>query len=121
MDLCGPTAGLRDADLNMGIRKLEKIPVPGDHRYLHPGCLGLFRHRSQDIVGLIALSRKDRNAHGRQNLLHQGNLLVKLFRHGLSRSFIGIVHGMAEGGSLQVEGHGQISRLFFLQQFKKNI
>ena len=98
--------------------KLQKIPVTGNDRNIqaflfHPLC-----NCPKQVICLISFFHQKRDAHRRQHFLHDRNLLMKLRRLRLSRSFVGIVHFMTEGRCLQVKSNGQILRLFFRKDFK---
>ena len=112
---------LGKADSDMLCRKLQKIPVAGEHRYLHALFFTALRHSSQKIVRLQACLFHGLNPHGMQHILQDRHLLMQLFRHRLSRPFISVVQLMAEGRRLYIEGHRQIVRLFLIQHLKKCI
>ena len=96
LNLRSAPAGFRNPYLNVLISQLQKIPVARYHDDLHALCLALLRHGTQNIIGLEAGHRKDRNLHGSENFFHQIYLLMKFLRHGLSRSLILFKHLMAE-------------------------
>ena len=121
MDFCSAAAGLWNADLYMGIGKLEKISVSRNHRYLQTGILCLLCHRTEDIIRLIAFLCKDRDLHGGKHFFDKGNLLMQLLRHRLSRSLILLKHIVAEGRSLKIEGNGQVGGLLLVHQLKKDV
>ena len=75
MDLRSAPARLGNTDLNVFVRKLQKIPVTGDNGYVNSLLLAPFCHSAQNIIGLKALQGQGGNIHGRQGLLYQGHLL----------------------------------------------
>ena len=121
MDLGGSPACFRDPYLDPLICQLQKIPVAGNYRNGNAGRLAALGHRSQNIVCFVTRQRQDRDPHGLKDLFHQGHLLMKLLRHGLSRSLVISVHLMTEGGLLQIKGYRKVIRLLLIQNLKHNI
>jgi len=77
--------------------------------------------RAQNIVCLKALARHHAVAKARQKLLQNGKLAGQLLRHALALGLVAVVHFVAEGGGLQVEGDGHLVRLHFCLQLQKDI
>ena len=60
---CGSATGLRNTDLDMGVRQLQQITVTGYDGNFHTGRLRTFCDRTENIVCLISLFCQDRHTH----------------------------------------------------------
>ncbi len=109
---------LRNPDLNVLIRNLQKIPVARNERYLDALRLCLFCQRAEDIVGLQPGLLAGDNAHCLQHLLDQRNLLAQLIRHRMPGSLIVRIGLMAKGRRMHIEGNREVLRLLLLQNLE---
>ena len=118
VDLRRSAARLRETDPDMGVGKLQKVPVSGEDRHLISLFLLPLCDRSEDIIRLIAFFCEDRDTHGGQDLLHERYLFMKFLWHRFSCSLVGIKHFVAERRGFQVKSHRKVVRFLLIENFK---
>ena len=114
-------AGGDQLDGGVPVDELEGVLVAGDH---HGGAAALTvdpGHGAQQVVGLPALQLVPADVHGVQHLFQHRHLGGQLLGHALALGLVALVDQMAEGGGLQIEGHGQPLGLFLVQQLEENV
>ena len=100
---------------------LQKIAVTRYDGDFHPRLFTSSGECAEDIVRLQSRLFPDLHAHGLQDFFDQGDLLAQFFRHRFARPLIFRISLMAEGGSVYVESHRQIIRLFLIQDLEEYI
>ena len=101
--------------------QLQAVAVSGGQEaVILPGGAGSGQ-RAQDVVGLPALGGDGAVAQVCQQLLEHRHLLGQLLRHAVAGGLVAVVHFVAEGGSLQVKGHGHLVGLALLEQGEQDI
>ena len=107
--------------MDIFIDQLQRVPVAGDNDTL-PALLGTNLCRSTDhVIRFPALTFVDRNVHCPQNVLHNRHLLRQLLWHSVAVGLVAFILQMAEGGAMEVEGHGDGFRLLLLFHSLQNI
>ena len=112
---------LRNTDLNMFVRNLQKVTVAGDQRDFHAKRLRLFRERPENIIRLKPRLLDNPDSHGFQNFLDERDLTAQLLRHRMSRTFVLRVHLMTESRRMHIESDGQIVRFLLIKDFEHDI
>ena len=101
--------------------QLQAVAVSrGKEAVVLPGRAG-GGQRAQDVVGFPAFGGDDAIAQVREDLLQHRHLLGQLVRHTVAGGLVALVHLVAEGGGLQVKGHGHFVGLGLLQQGEHDI
>ncbi len=116
-----PFFRLRNTDLNMFIRNLQKVTVAGNQRDFHSQLLRLFRERPENIIRLKAGLLGDPDSHGFQDFLDKRNLTAQLLRHRMSRAFVLRVYLMAESRRMHIKSNSKIVRLLLIKDFEHDI
>ena len=101
--------------------ELQGVPVAGAKQHGVAVFLPLPGQAAQDIVRLVALGFQNGVAQKPQHFLYQGHLLAQLLRHSLAGALVRLVHFVAEGGRVQVEGKGDGVRLLILDELIDDI
>ena len=101
--------------------ELQGVPVAGTKQHGVAVFLPLPGQAAQDIVRLVALGFQNGVAQKPQHFLYQGHLLAQLLRHPLAGALVRLVHFVAEGGRVQVEGKGNGVRLLLLDELIDDI
>ena len=109
-------AGGHQLDLGVVGDELEGVLVPGHQHAVPPGRLALPGESAQQVVRLPSGQLVAGDVHGVQHLFEHRHLLGQLLRHGVAGGLVGLVGLVAEGGSVDVEGHAQRLRLLLLRQ-----
>ena len=101
--------------------QLQAVPVSrGKEAVVLPGGTGSGQ-RAKDVVRLPALGSDGAVAKVCQQLLEHRHLLGQLFGHAVAGGFVAIIHFVAEGGGLQVKGHGHLVGFTLLEQGEQDI
>ena len=107
--------------MDVFINELQGIPVAGNDDAL-PFVVGAdAAHGADDVVGFPALAFVNGDVHGPQDVLHHRHLHGQLFGHTMAVGLVAVVLQMAEGRAVQVEGHADRFRLFFLLHPFQNV
>ena len=107
----------REHDLCAAVDQLPAVAVACDDEYV---AVKLARERADQIVRLVAVHFAHRNAHQRKHVLDRLQLCGEVFRHGLARRLVALVHLLAEGGRLAVERGDDLVRLKLRDQLGKH-
>ena len=101
--------------------QLQAVPVSGgEEAVIAAGGAG-GGQGAEDVVGLPALRRHLAVAQRSQKLFQHRHLCSQLVGHLVAGGLVAVVHFMAEGGGLEVEGHGHLVGVTFLEQGEQDI
>ena len=91
--------------------QLERVAVSGEDQHLQPVIERPVGPGGDDVVGLVALLRHERDPQRAQDLLDQRQLTLELLRGLVALGLVFGVLRQPEGLPGQVEGHPDVSRL----------
>ena len=101
--------------------QLQAVAVSRGQKAVVPAGLAGSGQRAQNVVGLPAFCRYLAVAQVGEQFFQDGHLLGQLVRHGVAGALVAVVHFVAEGGVLQIEGHGHLVGLTLPEQGIHNI
>ena len=101
--------------------QLQAVAVSRGQKAVVPAGLAGSGQRAQNVVGLPALCRYLTVAQVGEQFFQDGHLLGQLVRHGVAGALVAVIHFVAEGGVLQIEGHGHLVGLTLPEQGIHNI
>ena len=101
--------------------QLQAVAVSRGQKAVVPAGLAGSGQRAQNVVGLPALCRYLAVAQVGEQFFQDGHLLGQLVRHGVAGALVAGIHFVAEGGVLQIEGHGHLVGLTLPEQGIHNI
>ena len=96
--------------------ELDRVAVTRNHHDLEALSSTLRRQGREDVVGLVVLFLDRDDAHGGERLLQQGDLPEEFGRSFASGALVLGILPRAERVARNVECHGDVRRLFVLQE-----
>ena len=101
--------------------QLQTVPVSGGEEAVVAAGGAGGGQGAEDVVGLPALRRHLAVAQRSQKLFQHRHLCSQLVGHLVAGGLVAVVHFVAEGRGLEVEGHGHLVGVTFLKQGEQDI